>query len=152
MKTCYILLGLFLLTGCTPEPQPIEFGRDGCHYCKMTIVDKRYGAELVTKKGKIYKFDAVECLINTVYDEKFIEPGNIHSMWTIDFSNPTQLIDAGQCYYLHSDKLPSPMGMYLTAFSDNQKLQNAKAEFGGEVWSWSQTKDYVLSRGNIPGN
>ena len=37
----------------------------------MTIVDPRYGAELVTTKGKVYKYDAVECLINSVYaDEK----------------------------------------------------------------------------------
>jgi copper chaperone NosL len=30
----------------------------------MTIVDKVHAAEIVTKKGKVCKFDATECMIN----------------------------------------------------------------------------------------
>ena len=30
----------------------------------MTIVDKVHAAEIVTQKGKVYKFDATECMIN----------------------------------------------------------------------------------------
>ena len=29
----------------------------------MTIVDNKHSAELVTTKGKVYKFDAIECMI-----------------------------------------------------------------------------------------
>ena len=32
----------------------------------MTIVDKLHAAEIVTKKGKVYKFDATECMINYI--------------------------------------------------------------------------------------
>ncbi len=29
----------------------------------MLITDNKYGAELITTKGKIYKFDSMECLV-----------------------------------------------------------------------------------------
>src|SRR5690606_30570495 len=58
---------LLLFTACKPEAQAIDYGFDSCTHCKMTIADNRYGAELVTQKGKVYKFDAVECL--TAYEE-----------------------------------------------------------------------------------
>ena len=64
MRILAWLLGLIFISACTVEPQPIQYGRDNCAFCKMTIVDGRYGSELVSSKGKVFKFDAVECLIN----------------------------------------------------------------------------------------
>ena len=46
-----VLVGF--LTGCSTEPLPIRYGQDNCDFCKMTISDHRFGAEIVTKKGKI---------------------------------------------------------------------------------------------------
>src|SRR5690606_41500698 len=59
---------LLVLTSCNVGPQAIDYGKDGCHFCKMTIVDKLHAAEIVTNKGKIYKFDASECMINFMED------------------------------------------------------------------------------------
>ena len=67
MKTLkhYIFISLLLLVfSCNVSPKPIDYGSDGCHFCKMTIVDKVHAAEIVTKKGKVYMFDATECMIN----------------------------------------------------------------------------------------
>ncbi len=58
------ILLLFLIAGCSTEPEPIRFGEDKCAYCQMMIAEPNYGAELVTEKGRVYKFDAVECLVN----------------------------------------------------------------------------------------
>ena len=55
-----ILLATVLLAACQPSPKPIEYGSDMCDYCKMTIVDQQHAAELVTTKGKAFKFDAIE--------------------------------------------------------------------------------------------
>ena len=57
-----LLLGVFF-SSCSTSPQPINYGNDACHYCQMTIVDQIYGAEVISDKGKIFKFDAAECLI-----------------------------------------------------------------------------------------
>ena len=59
-----LVLIISLLSACTPAPKPIEYGSDMCHYCKMTIMDKQHAAELVTDKGKVFPFDAIECMIH----------------------------------------------------------------------------------------
>ena len=45
------------LSSCSTAPQPIRIGQDNCDFCKMTISDNRFGAEIITKKGKVYIFD-----------------------------------------------------------------------------------------------
>ena len=61
--TIILLIGLAML-GCSAKPEPLVFGKDACYTCKMTLVDSKYGAELVTQKGKIYKFDDLNCMLN----------------------------------------------------------------------------------------
>ena len=58
------LYGLFflLLTSCSTKPEPFAYGKDNCHTCKMGIMDPKFGTELITTKGKIYKFDDVSCM------------------------------------------------------------------------------------------
>ncbi|MDR7820308.1 nitrous oxide reductase accessory protein NosL [Riemerella anatipestifer] len=42
--------------------EAIELGKDQCSHCKMTIQDSRYATELITEKGRIYKFDDLVCM------------------------------------------------------------------------------------------
>lgn len=39
----------------------------------MTISDGRFGAELITKKGRVYKFDDLRCLINYKAENTSVE-------------------------------------------------------------------------------
>lgn len=55
---------LAFCSSCTTGPEPIRYGQDNCHHCQMTLMDKRFGAEIVTDKGKVYKFDDLNCLVN----------------------------------------------------------------------------------------
>jgi copper chaperone NosL len=57
-----VALIAFLLIGCNPKAEKINLGKDQCAECKMTIVDPKFGAEIVTKKGKVYKFDDTHCI------------------------------------------------------------------------------------------
>ena len=52
--------------------------------CKMTLVDKKFGAEVVTKKGKVYKFDDLNCMIK-FYQLRISNPKKIlpFSLWLI---------------------------------------------------------------------
>ena len=46
MKKIFLLLSLlWLISSCTPTPEPIEYGADMCDFCKMSIVDAQHGAE-----------------------------------------------------------------------------------------------------------
>ena len=70
MKNFYtFLLISVLISSCSVAPVAIDYGKDACNFCDMTIVDKTHAAEYVTKKGRAYKFDAVECLINDLSDK-----------------------------------------------------------------------------------
>ena len=64
----YLLRCLVLVSfmACTTEPRPINYGEDVCYYCKMNIVDRQHAAEAVTHKGRVYTFDAIECMMNYV--------------------------------------------------------------------------------------
>ena len=58
-----VLVILFILASCSIEKSEIRYGEEVCDHCHMVIIDSRYGSELLTDKGKAYKFDAIECLI-----------------------------------------------------------------------------------------
>ena len=140
----FLILLPFFFTGCTPVPQPIEFGTDICHYCKMTIVDQRYGAEVVTNKGKVYKYDATECMVNSVYADKLIPEEKVHSFLTVAYDQPRSLIPVSEGHFLQSATLPSPMGMFLTCFSSKEELQNATQQHDGVMMDWDGVKQVVL--------
>ena len=123
------------LFACSKDPKPIVYGSDPCHYCQMTIVDKIHGAELITDKGKVYKFDAAECLIRYI-DE--LESTEGYLLLTNHFENPEEFIKMEQATFLISEKLPSPMGAFLTAFKTELKAKAIKEEKGGEIYNWKE--------------
>lgn len=128
----------FLLS-CSSAPQPIEIGKDLCELCKMTIMDKRFGAELITAKGKIYKFDSAECLI-AYLNINPLDQNPVKALLVIDHSVSGQLIDAKSAYYLHSEKLPSPMGANLSAVQNRETIDEYFSEYGGEIWTWEEAR------------
>ncbi len=143
MKVLSVLFLLLLVFSCSTKPDPIHFGEDECDYCRMMISDQRYGGELITTKGKIYKYDSVECLAAYIVEQKngF---NDLHSIWTIDFNNPKEFIDASQAWYLYSDLLKSPMGLNLSAFSDQNMAETVKNVYTGELVRWDNVKNIVI--------
>ena len=136
MKTLKIITTLVvagLLWSCNISPKPIEYGQDGCHFCKMTIVDKIHAAEVVTNKGKVYKFDATECMIHFM-DE--FDTTTIALYLSNNFTNPEELIDATKATFLISKNVPSPMGAFLSAFKNKEDALKLQAEKDGEVYNW----------------
>ncbi len=131
---CLALTGIWI--GCAPGgPEPIVYGEDVCAYCNMVISDQRFGAELVTDKGRIYKFDAVECLAAYYQQADTAEVG---SVWVTDLTEPGRLIPAEAALYLQSPSLRSPMGLNLAAFADRAALDAVQARYGGETLSWTE--------------
>lgn len=128
-------LFLLILFNCNVSPQAIDYGNEACHFCKMTIVDKQHAAEIVTQKGKAYKFDATECMINFL--EEF-DSSTVKLFLSNDYSKPEILIDATKATFLISEQIPSPMGAYLSAFKDNQVAMNIQNEKGGTLYSWEE--------------
>lgn len=126
-----------LITGCSSGPQPINYGQDACVYCKMTIVDKQHAAQVVTKTGKAFKYDAIECMMN---DLKEWEHPEVKHYLVADYTNPGELADATNAHYLISQAIPSPMGEFLTAFeNENDRIETMK-DVSGQSLSWTDLK------------
>ena len=138
MKPSIILFLLILAgsMGCSVSPKPIDYGRVGCHYCSMTIVDKQHAAQWVTKKGKVFNFDAVECMMNQLKDDQT----EMALFLVNDFDRPGELVDAKNATYLISENIPSPMGAFLSAFSEQKAAQNTLDDNGGKLLSWTELK------------
>jgi copper chaperone NosL len=124
---------LLILIGCNASPKAIDYGNDGCHFCKMTIVDKVHAAEIVTKKGKIYKFDATECMVNFM---KEFDKSQIKLYLSNNYLDPEALIDATTATFLISKNIPSPMGAYLSAFKTRAEAEKTQVQKAGKLYSW----------------
>jgi len=142
MKTLkqLFVITCFWLFGCQVGPKPIEYGVDGCHFCKMTIVDKIHAAEIVTKKRKVYKFDATECMVNFM---KEFDTSLIALYLSNDYLQAESLIDAREATFLISENIPSPMGAYLSAFKSMENALKTQKEKDGKIYSWSELLDHL---------
>lgn len=134
-KYIFYVLITILLIGCSKEPKPISYGEDECEFCKMIVMDKRYGAELVTDKGKIFMFDSIECLVGYLDNQK-LSKDNYTSVWVGNYANPGNIIDAEKALYLKNDELRSPMGLNVLAVENQEQYDKLQKEFGGESVTW----------------
>lgn len=133
-----IFVLLLTITSCKVEPKEINYGNVHCLYCDMTVVDKNHAAQYVTKKGKTYTFDAIECLT-----QKIIKENNEDQMAFIlvaDYANHGSLIDVKTATFLISEKIKSPMGANLSAFNSKEIAEKIQTEKGGELYTWKTLK------------
>lgn len=133
---CSSLLALFF-TSCSTDPEPLVYGTDICHFCKMTMMDNKFGAELVTKKGKVYKFDDMNCFLN-FYNSGYENVEDFHHKLVIDYANPGKLIDASNGFYLTSAAIRSPMNGQVAAFETKASMDTFKKEWKAIYLGWGE--------------
>lgn len=134
------ILSLFLIS-CSTEPEPIVLGKDACDFCKMSIANKNFGAEIVTKKGKTFKFDDTHCLIGFL-DAGTVKDQDINEIYVVNFDEPHNFIVAKKAFYLSSEELKSPMGGNAAAFESETALEKAQQQFKGKKITWDQLKEH----------
>jgi len=132
-------IGIFL-SACSVEPQEIQYGEDACDFCKMNIVDRQHATELVSSKGKAYKFDAIECMMNYL-NRNVIESENMAFILVMDYNQPGVLIDAKEAFYIYSENISSPMGAFLSAVDSEEVANQIVEEKSGEVFGWKLLKE-----------
>ena len=140
MKRFYGLLITFsaLLLSCSREPEPIAYGKDSCEHCKMTMMDSKFGAEIVTSKGKVLKFDATECMVDFVKGDTKGLNSTDNLFLTINVAMPGTLIDARSAFYLNDKAFKSPMGANLASFTTKQLAENNLQNPDGRILSWDE--------------
>lgn len=140
-KFVLFILIMHLFTACTIEPSKIEYGKDACHYCKMTIVEETHAAQIVTTKAKPYKYDAIECLLNDFEnrDEK-----DIALFLVTDYLTPKKLIDAKTATYLISEEIQSPMGANLSAFELKENAEKFAVNDSDKIFNWADLQNHFF--------
>ena len=135
MNLLMFLILAVSFNSCQNNPEPISYGQDDCAHCRMVISDQKFGGELITQKGKLYKFDSIECLA-AYY--RSLNVKDVQSMWTIDFSNPGLWVKADVAYYLRSKNIPSPMGMFLSSYASRVTSEEMKTQMDGDLLNWQE--------------
>jgi len=129
----------FLLLSCGSEPEPIHYGKDSCDHCRMTIMDPKFGAEIVTNKGKVYKFDDVNCLVRFMADGKVAE-ADVNQILVADFAKPETLMPVEAAFFVKSEEIRSPMASRVAAFSDTLLRAKQVKKWSGNPMNWPQVK------------
>jgi copper chaperone NosL len=124
-------------SSCNAGPVPLKPGIDNCQFCKMTISDIRYGAEIITLKGKAYKFDDPQCVLSFLKAHPGIRQ-SLKEVYFTNFSEPHSLIASASAFVLKSENLRAPMGGMYTVFSSMGDLNKVKQEFPGSVINWTE--------------
>ena len=122
-----VIMGLLVLFmgagfwGCTPKgPGEIHLGQDACDSCRMTISDAKFGGEIRLIKGKLLKFDSIECLLSSAksnFDQ-------IRTIYVEDILKPGHLIEAESATFVRSPKIRGPMGTGWIATSHSGQLRS----------------------------
>lgn len=131
-------LGIIFLMSCTIEPEAINYGKDNCQFCKMTIMDSKYGCEVVTQKGKVFKFDDVSCLIKYIHVSEQTATEYAHIVVN-SYDKPTNLVDVSKLFFVVSPNFASPMMGNTAAFS-NEKQANEilKKDSKAQKYTWNE--------------
>jgi len=130
------IIAVSLLFSCSRGPEPIQYGKDACTHCKMTIMDKRFAAEVVTSKGKIFKFDATECMVGFLKENPKIAENKKSIFLVSNYNKPGWFINARSSFFLNDSTLRSPMGGNLAAFQSKGSAGAAGKEKDYKIYTW----------------
>jgi len=131
------LTAIISLSGCSVSPEPFAYGKDNCYTCKMGIIDPKFGTELITSKGKIYKFDDISCM-NHFLKSNVVDRAEIKQQVVINFEQENDFLPLDKCIFILSPSIKSPMGSHAAAFANREKAEKMNGSLNGELLSWKE--------------
>ena len=139
-KYLFFVIALLLVACGSNGPEEIKLNSDHCDFCKMTISNGKFGAELITQKGRVYKFDDLLCMIsyskaNTAVPYK--------SLYVGDYTKENKLIPAEKCLYIKGGTIKSPMGGNFAAFTSNKEQNEFQQKYNAVPMTWSEVYSSV---------
>lgn len=133
--TVIALLIISMMTSCSVDPSPFKLGVDNCSYCSMTITNPRFGAEVITMKGKIFKYDDLGCLLSQIKEGE-LKKADIRQIYSADFADKNTLTPIEKCHLLESEELHSPMGSNIATFTNADSLKSFAIRNSGKEIDW----------------
>lgn len=127
---------LFFIS-CNTKPEPLVAGKDVCSYCKMPVADTKFGAEIITEKGKLYKFDDVICMIHFM-KEGLAHNEKIKNTLVVNYSNNQRLMNVNEAFFLVSGQFHTAMNSGTACFETIKEAEFLQANFPGKILSWQE--------------
>lgn len=138
-KTIALLSISFLTLACTSNtPQPIKLNVDTCEFCKMTISNAHFASQLITQKGRCYKFDDITCMM------QYAKSNGIHNTATLyiaNFANESKFVIAQKAHYLKGGTISSPMRGNIIALEKKEEINLYQKKFDAEQLTWEQINE-----------
>lgn len=128
---------ILVLANCqsaTLEPVAIE-AHDMCAFCRMSISEKRFAAELIDRDGEVAKFDDISCMANFRKQRKDV--GSISATWVMDFER-REWLKGEDAFYVRSPEIRTPMSGGIVAFNDESSAQAAAAKYQGTMLRFAE--------------
>ncbi len=125
----------FLMVSSCAEVQPekAKLNADNCDNCNMTISDAKFVSELITEKGRIYKFDDLSCMKTYCSENQ----GNDKArLYVADFDQPEHFLPVNEAVFVSGESIGSPMGGNVAAFSNRQSAENFAANRTVQILLW----------------
>jgi copper chaperone NosL len=130
-----MVLFALMLVACGPKKmEPIALNKDQCDFCKMSIADGKYGAELITEKGRIYKFDDLHCMIGFKNENS---TNKVQNFFIHNYTRNNQLIPAETAFYIQGGELVSPMNGNIAAFATELEADQYAKKMKAQKISWA---------------
>ena len=98
-----------LASACATGAPVLHVGLDACVECRMLVSDVRFGAVIVTAKGKQLPFDSIACLLQYMKTT----PTDDAAVWVVDAST-AQLVPFTQAQVREDATLKPPMGTLVS--------------------------------------
>lgn len=108
--------------GINDKPQAVELGKDECTGCGMTIEAPKFACEIISNKGKCFKFDDVSCLFHYM-NEQNLTDSTVAKIYVADYEHPDSLIDIKNAGLVLGNDIKSPMNGGVAAFSNRSHAQ-----------------------------
>jgi copper chaperone NosL len=132
-----LVISLSLFSCSNNKMVPIKLNVDTCSYCSMTISEGKYGSEIITDKGRVYKFDDMMCMIHYCNDNPNVKIG---SYFVSDYSKENELIPVPSAFFLSGGAIKSPMRGGIIAFSSQKEAKEYSIKLKAATATW----DFVL--------
>jgi copper chaperone NosL len=128
---------VMFFSSCSSKPEPFQYGHDVCYSCKMGMADPKFGGEVITKKGKVYKFDDVICMMRFLKSSE-VKDANIAQKYLINFQKQNDFIDVTKAFLFVSPELRTPMGGDAAAFASRGEAEKMNVAGMGNVTTWNE--------------
>ena len=140
-RTASVALAAAAAACAPPGPREIVVNTDACDYCRMTISDVRFAGQFITSKGKVYAFDAIDCLAAFTIANRAPTAGA--DIWVADYNNPGRWVAADKAIFVRSEDIRAPMGISIVSFAADADTAEIRRDFDAEPIRWTDVLELV---------